>query len=91
MSQTGAMCSISYQFTKEHTPDYLLIPRALSAYNSRMLYNSYLVLETQLSQIDPSECPEMYKKLDVLTERLFNSWVTLGYRDGSAIRNGSGF
>jgi len=59
---------------------YLSIPHALIAYNSTMLYNTHLILESQLSQVAPES--EMYAELNELSQRVFDSWVTLGYREG---------
>lgn len=75
----GANNSVYSFFNNE---DYLSIPRALIAYNSTMLYNSYLSLENQLSQIDPEQEPVIYAEIEQLTQTVFNSWVSLGYRVG---------
>ena len=60
---------------------YLAIPRALLAYQNKMLYNSYLILEIQLSQINPELEPVMYKEINGLAQNMFDSWVALGYRE----------
>jgi len=62
--------------------NYLTIPHALIEYNSSMLYSTYQILENQLSQIDPLEEPEMYQGIEKLVKTVFDSWVTLGYREG---------
>jgi len=59
---------------------YMTIPYALVVYTSTVLYNTYQVLENQLSQVDPGE----YEELEQLAQRVFDSWVTLGYREGGA-------
>lgn len=64
----------------DNSIDALAIPNAIVEYNSRILYNSYVVLEGQLSQIDQSQDPEVYVKLNGITQSLFESWVTLGHR-----------
>ncbi|MFA6335797.1 MAG: hypothetical protein WCX48_09675 [Bacteroidales bacterium] len=61
---------------------YISIPIALLNYNSTMLYNSYLILENQLSQIDPECEPGIYTKLNDFTQRIFDSWVLLGSEGG---------
>jgi len=60
----------------------LTIPNAILSYNNKMLYSSYLALETQLSNIDPAQDPIIYQKINKLTQSLFDSWLMLGYRSG---------
>lgn len=60
----------------------LTIPNALLSYNNTTLYQSYLILENQLSQFDFTNDPESYAHLDTLTQIAFDTWVSLGYRGG---------
>ncbi len=66
-------------YTIDNSIGVLAIPVAIVEYNSRMLYNSYIVLENQLSQIAVETDPALYNKLDVITQSIFNSWVELGH------------
>ena len=60
----------------------LTIPNALFSYNNTTLYQSYLILESQLSKIKRESEPELYAQLDTLTQKAFDMWVSLGYREG---------
>lgn len=75
----------------DNSIDNLAIPRAILEYNSRVLYNSYTVLESQLAQMDQTQDPDGYYELDSLTQSIFNLWVALGYRGtegcGDELRN----
>jgi len=64
----------------DNSIDNLTIPHAILEYNSRVLYNSYTVLENQLAQMDQTQDPNGYYKLDSITQSIFNSWVVLGCR-----------
>ena len=64
--------------------EYLTIPYAMIAYNSSMLYSTYMILESQLSQIDPLKEPEMYQGIEKLVQTVFDSWVMLGNCGGGA-------
>lgn len=64
---------------------YMTIPNALLEYQSRLLYNSYVFLESQLSQIDFTQDPEMYQEVNSLTQCVFDSWIALGYRQGEEV------
>jgi hypothetical protein len=77
----GATPDSEYSFSDT---SYLAIPHALMKYNSTMLYNSYLILEGQLSQIDCTVDPLMYEEIERLTQAVFDCWVSLGYREGEA-------
>jgi hypothetical protein len=68
---------------------YISIPNAMWEYSNRMLYQSYLLLENQLSQIDSAHEPGMYKDIERITQAFFNSWVSLGYREGGGFVDGS--
>ena len=72
-----------YSFINDTT--HMTIPYALIAYSSQVLYNTYLILENQLSQISPTD--EIYSDVDTLAQRVYDSWLTLGYRGG--IGNGT--
>lgn len=63
---------------------YLTIPYAMIAYNSSMLYSTYMILESQLSKIDHVKEPEMYQGIEKLVQTVFDSWVILGARGGGA-------
>lgn len=64
----------------DNSIEKLSIPIAIIEYNNKILYNSYTVLENQLSQMDPSQDPDGYHKLESITQSIFDSWVVLGYR-----------
>ncbi|MEN6293992.1 MAG: hypothetical protein ABFD07_18490 [Methanobacterium sp.] len=57
----------------------LTIPYALIEYHSRTLYNTYFLLENQMVGLDASS--EEYAELESITQRVFNAWVTLGFRN----------
>jgi hypothetical protein len=58
--------------------NYSVIPDALIAYHSKILYNTYFMLETQLSGLgaDKQTC----EKLESITQRVFNAWLALDYK-----------
>jgi hypothetical protein len=59
--------------------DVMTIPNALVSYCNKVLYSTYITLEGQLNQeLDA----ETYSKLSTITQRVFDSWVTLGYLEG---------
>ena len=58
----------------------LSIPNSIKEFNSKILYNSYMTLESQLSRIDSEREPEIYTELDTVTQSIFDSWLALGYR-----------
>ena len=60
---------------------FLAIPKAIIGYNSKALYNTYTVLENQLSQLNQCETPLVYNELNKLTQTVFDSWVKLGCRE----------
>jgi flavorubredoxin len=63
----------------------LTIPNAIREFNSKILYNSYLVLESQLAALDPSIDEMFYFSLDKITQSVFDSWVSLGHREGGTV------
>ena len=56
----------------------LTIPYALIEYHSRTLYNTYYLLENQIVGLDAGS--EERAELEAITQRVFNAWVTLGFR-----------
>lgn len=64
---------------------YKTIPNALMEYQSRLLFNTYTILENQLSQIDSTQSPEMYEEVNRLAQSVFDSWIALGYRGGEEV------
>jgi hypothetical protein len=67
--------------------DNLAIPEALVAYYNRLLYSSYLFLECQLSKVDCTDS-ETYERLNTITQNVFDTWVSLGYREGGELNSG---
>ena len=62
-----------------YSPDSMEIPDALVSYCNRILYGVYITLEKQLNEtLDP----EIYDKLDTITQSVFDSWISLRYREG---------
>lgn len=78
--------SIKKQCTNDEEPyfinstTHMTIPYAVIAYSSQVLYHTYLILENQLSQISPTE--DTYSEIDMLAQRVYDTWMTLGYREG---------
>jgi len=59
---------------------YMAIPYALVENASNVLYNTYIILENQLSQIKEND--DIYKNMNLVDQRVFDSWVMLGCREG---------
>lgn len=55
--------------------DYLTIPDSLITYTRDLVFSTWQTLETQLSQVDPAEEPEMYQALDARTSMLCSAWL----------------
>jgi hypothetical protein len=62
--------------------DSMTIPLALVSYANRMLYRTYSTLEDQLEGVRD---PETFKKLDTLTQSVFDAWVALDYQEGGEL------
>lgn len=65
--------------------DSMEIPYAMVSYCSKMLYSTYISLEKQLNEtLDP----ELYDKLNTVTQKIFDSWIALNFKEGGG-NNGS--
>lgn len=70
----------TYTLPKIHTDSCLAVPKAILEFNNTVLYSSYMILEKQLSQMNPAKEPFLYGELEKLTQQVFDSWVALGFR-----------
>jgi hypothetical protein len=82
MTRADIQLSTFYEPINDECIDVLIIPNALVAYCNQILYSTYITLERQL---DKTLDAGTYERLDRLTQRVFDSWVSLGYIEGGEL------
>jgi hypothetical protein len=79
MTRADIQLSTFYEPINDECTDVLTIPNALVAYCNKTLYSTYILLERQLEK---TRDVGTYERLDRITQRVFDSWVGLGYCEG---------